>query len=145
MSERIYFLDANIPLHAVGGASPLQEPSRRVMEGIASGALAATTDVQVLQEILHHCWRSRRFEYGCHVVDGLARMVLKVLSVTAADVRLMQDIMREAPALPAHDALHLAVMRRHDITHIITVDRHFAGLSDVTVLDPHAAAGMLGG
>jgi len=57
----------------------------------------------------------------------------------------MQDIMREAPALPAHDALHLAVMRRHDITHIITVDRHFAGLSDVTVLDPHAAAGTLGG
>ncbi|MBU0611495.1 MAG: type II toxin-antitoxin system VapC family toxin [Armatimonadetes bacterium] len=143
MSDHIYFLDANVPLYALGGVGPLQEPSRRVMGGIASGALAATTDVQVLQEVLHHCGRSRRLDYGCHIVDGLVDMVLEVLSVTVADVRPMQDLMRQLPALPAHDALHLAVMRRHDITHIVTADRHFLAVPGITALDPHAAAALL--
>ena len=47
------------------------------------------------------------------------------------------------PPLPPRDALHLAVMQRHGVTHIITTDKHFAALPGLVTLDPHAAARRL--
>ena len=138
-----YFLDANVVLYAVGRPSAYTEPCRQVLAAIGRGTCSGVVDVNIIQEILHVAVRKGRLEAGLAAIDALLDIVA-VLPVEAADLPAMLDLARSVPGLDAQDALHLAVMRRHGITHLITADRQLAGLPDLTVLDPHAAAARLG-
>jgi len=53
MPDEPYFIDANVPMYAVGAEHPLKAPCLRVLESIARGELRAVTDAEVLQELLH--------------------------------------------------------------------------------------------
>jgi predicted nucleic acid-binding protein len=138
-----YFLDANVVLYAVGRPSAYTEPCRQVLTAIGKGTCRGVADVNIIQEILHVALRKGRLEAGLAAIDALLDIVA-VLPVEAADVPAMLDLARSVPGLDAQDAPHLAVMRRYGISHIITADRRYAGVSDLTVLDPHTAAALLG-
>jgi predicted nucleic acid-binding protein len=51
--QRCAFIDANVPMYAVGREHPLREPCRLVLQRIVDGDLAACTDSEVHQEILY--------------------------------------------------------------------------------------------
>ena len=118
-----FFLDANVALYTIGNDNEFRLSCLRILTAAADGRLEAVTDAEVIQEIVYQTTGRGRRDQG---------------------IALAERFMLTVGTVPAHDALHLAIMRRHGLTHMITADRHFAGLSDVTVLDPHAAAAMLG-
>ena len=53
MSKDAYFVDANIPMYAVGAEHPLKAPCVHLLEAVAKREMRAVIDVEVLQEILH--------------------------------------------------------------------------------------------
>ena len=57
--------------------------------------------------------------------DVLLRYVDVVLPVTGDDVLAAKDILRATPGLSSRDALHVSVMRTHDIHTIMSFDRGF--------------------
>ena len=140
MDDRPHFVDANVPMYAVGAPHPLKQPCLRVLEASGRGEIAALTDSEVLQEILHRYTAFGQRGLALEVLGLFVRAVPDVLAVTRADVEAAAALLVEREALRVRDAVHVAVMARHGIGRIVTADRHFDGLPGVTRLDPLAWA-----
>ena len=130
------FVDANIPMYAGGAASPYKDRCREILSWIGEGRLDAATDAEVFQEILYRYHHIRRPDSGRIVFDSLKAVVERVLPVSADCIWLARDLADRYPALPPRDLLHVAVMRRHGIRQIVSVDAHFDAVAEVARLDP---------
>jgi len=135
-TREVHFVDANIPMYAVGAEHPLKGPCVAILEAIARGRLMAVTDAEVLQEILHRYTALGHRERAIEVCRLFLRVVPDVLPVTREAVERALDLHAQFPQLQARDSLHLAVMRLHKISRILSADRHFDGIPDLLRLDP---------
>lgn len=118
------FVDSNIPMYLVGAAHPKKESSRRLLEQAIVDEERLVTDAEVFQEILHRYAAINRrdaidpaFEVLLGIVDG-------VLPIELADVQRARRLLGGA-GLSARDAIHVAVMQRHDISRVMSFDRAF--------------------
>ena len=130
------FIDANVPMYAAGVLHPLKEPCLSIMAAIARGALAATTDVEVLQEILHRYTALGQRARAVEVARLFLTVMRGVLPVTKEDFILATEIHLRHSSIQARDALHAAVMQQHGIKQIISADRHFDSIPEIARLDP---------
>jgi predicted nucleic acid-binding protein len=132
VAEGPFFVDANVPMYAVGAEHPLKRPCLAVLRAIAGGDIAAVTDSEVHQEILHRYSALGDRGRAVEVSRLFLEAVPDVLPVTKADVERAAELMLAHPALPVRDAVHAAVMLRATVQRVITADRHFdliAGIS----------------
>jgi uncharacterized protein len=136
LSDELHFVDANVPMYAVGADHPLKLPCLAVLEEIARGERIAVTDVEVLQEILHRYTALGQRARAVEVAELFMRVVPAALPVTREDFVAALALHMRHVALEARDTLHLAVMERHGIRRIISADRHFDGIAEVVRLDP---------
>ncbi|MEN6549070.1 MAG: type II toxin-antitoxin system VapC family toxin [Armatimonadia bacterium] len=141
---RVHFLDANIVIYATGTSPTYQQPCERILRAVRDGELLAVTSVEVLQEIMHFSLGRGRVEAGARIVRNLPKMVTDVLPVDSKDILEMVAILQAVPGLSTRDAVHAAVMKRHNLDRIITADRHFASIPDIVALDPRDVAASLG-
>jgi predicted nucleic acid-binding protein len=137
------FIDANVPIHAAGTPHEYKVPCLDLMDALAAGKLHGVTSVEVLIEVVQHYARRRRHDLASFVADRLVLAVEHVIGVDLRDIQEMTELLLQSDQLPARDALHIAVMQRHGLTHIVTADRHFAAVPGITALDPIAAADLL--
>jgi uncharacterized protein len=133
------FLDTNVFLYAIGAESPHRRPCRDVLAAVGKGALDAVTSSEVLQEVLHV--RSRRVDLkdGLQATRAAAAMVAAVLPVTGDDVLAACKVLDKHPQLAARDALHVAVMKAHQVQTLISVDKDFDVIRDIKRLEPKDA------
>jgi len=144
MSQRTpVFLDTNVALYLIGNDNPFRPSCARLLRAAAEHAFPAFSDAEVIQEIAYQTSGRGRRLAGLILAEKFMAAVGSILPVTAEDMAEALAILREYERLSPRDAVHLAVMRRHDITHIVTADRHFLAVPGITVLDPHAAAALL--
>ena len=136
MSDRLYFIDANVPMYAVGAEHPLKEPCLGILRAIASGELAAATDVEVCQEIVHRYTALGERDQALRVAHLFIQLVPEVLPITKGDLLLSLEIHQRYPSLQARDSLHTAVMRNNGIQLIISADRHFDEVEGIERIDP---------
>ncbi|MBI2486435.1 MAG: type II toxin-antitoxin system VapC family toxin [Deltaproteobacteria bacterium] len=135
-NNKVYFIDANIPMYAVGVEHPLKAPCVDILEAIAQGRLMAVTDVEVLQELLHRYTALGQRERAVEVCRLFLKVVPDVLPVTRKSFEQAMELHLRFPHLQARDSLHAAVMLEHKISHIISADRHFDGFPGIIRLDP---------
>jgi predicted nucleic acid-binding protein len=114
-------------MYAVGAQHPLKAPCLAILDSVATGKLTAVTDVEVLQEILH---RYTALGQRLRAVE-VAELFLQI-----EDFLLATQLHSQYVALQARDSLHLAIMQRQGIFHIISADRHFDGIPGLIRLDP---------
>jgi hypothetical protein len=107
-----------------------------VLEAVAHQQLNAITDAEVIQELVHHYHRAGRLVAGAVAIRRFRLLIPDTHAVTADDAMAALDLLVQFPALDARDAVHYAVMRRVGVSHIITVDQHFATLPGVACVDP---------
>ncbi len=136
MTNHTYFIDANVPMYAVGVEHPMKRPCLAILESIARNELQAVTNVEVLQEILHRYTSLGERVRAIEVAELFLRVMPDVLPVTREDFALALKIHGEYPALQARDSVHAAVMQNHSITNLISADRHFDSLPQFHRLDP---------
>ena len=124
------FVDSNIPMYLVGADETHKVEARRLLERAIADGESLVTDAEVLQEILHRYVAIDRRDAIGPAFDVLLGVVDEVLSVERTDVERARRLVQTTP-LSARDAVHLAIMRRHGISRIMTFDRGFDGIAGV--------------
>lgn len=128
------FVDSNVPMYLVGGPHPHKADSQRLLEAAIAASERLVTDVEVLQEILHRYVAIQRRDAIQPAFDAVLDLVDEVFAVTLEDVLRAKDVVLGKPRLSARDALHAAVMERHDVRRIMTFDTAFDDVPGVTRL-----------
>lgn len=119
------FVDSNIPMYLIGAPHPNKDAARRVLETCITRGERLVTDAAVLQEILHRYAAIRRPDAIQPAFTALLGVVDEVLSVEHRDVERARDVLLGHAGVSARDALHVAIMQRHQIARVMSFDRGF--------------------
>lgn len=125
------FVDSNIPMYLVGAAHPNKDLSRRVLEHAIVEEERLVTDAEVLQEILHRYAAIDRRDAIEPAFDVLLGVVDEVLPIELLDVQRARKLIGTS-RLSARDAIHVAIMQRHDIGRVMSFDRAFDTVPGIT-------------
>lgn len=125
------FVDANVPMYMVGASHPHKLDAQRIVGRLVGEQRRLTTSSEVFQEILHRFIATDRRDKIELAFETLRGLVEDVLAVEGADVFAAKDLLYAHPRLSARDALHVAVMRRHEIGEIVSFDRGFDLVSGI--------------
>ncbi|MDA1081788.1 MAG: type II toxin-antitoxin system VapC family toxin, partial [Gemmatimonadetes bacterium] len=82
-------------------------------------------DTEVLQEILHRYVAINRRDAIQPAFDALLGVVDHVYPIEQADVERAKTLLFGLSALSARDAVHAAIMQRHEIDRILSFDAGF--------------------
>ena len=137
------FLDSNIFLYAAGAGHPLRTPCQSLLARIGDGALAATTSVEVVQEVMHVAARRGHRAEAAVMAEALLALFPGLLAVTPAVVVRACELFRRHPRLSVRDALHAATMLENGLDTIVTADRHFDRIDGLRRVAP-SRSGRLG-
>jgi len=121
----LIFVDSHIPMYLVGAPHRHKDDARRLLERAIAAGERLVTDAEVFQEILHRYVAIRRPDAIDAAFAALSGVVDEVLDITLEDVAAARDELRTHDGLSARDALHVAVMRRHEVRRILTFDVGF--------------------
>ena len=124
------FVDSNIPMYLVGSEHPNKGVARRLLERAIAAREILVTDAEVLQEILHRYAAIARLDAIEPASRALLDVVDVVLPVERIDVEHARPLVTDA-RMSARDAIHVAIMRRHGVDQILTLDVGFDGLSGI--------------
>lgn len=127
------FLDANVFFYAVGADHPLRDASQQVLRRVTEGDLLATTNSEVLQEILFVLTRRGLKDRALDLARSTAILLPDILPVTRSDMLTACDLLERYPALRPRDAVHAATMLNNGIDSIMTADTHFDDLEEIKV------------
>lgn len=127
-------IDSNIPMYLVGTEHPHKRDAQRLLERVITERHRLVTDAEVLQEILHRYTAIDRKDAIQPAFDALLGVVDEVLSIEEPDVREAKDILLGSRSLSSRDALHVAVMRRHSVSAVMSFDRGFDDIPGISRL-----------
>ena len=132
-------LDTTVLVYAKGADHPLREPCRSLIEALATGALEATTTVEVIQEFAHV--RARRFaraEAAARAGD-YAEILSPLLPVGREQLEGGLEIFASTPGVGAFDAVLAAAALDADASAVVSADRAFGAVPDVHHVFPDDA------
>ena len=112
-------------MYVAGADHPHKATARRFLDKVRSGAIAACTSTEVLQEILYRYSSLGRRDLARDVYDLFAAICPVILSVTLADTDRARDLLSAHTAISSRDAVHAAVMLNHRLEKIATFDAGF--------------------
>jgi len=118
------FVDSNIPMYAAGAPHPHKDPCMRFLGCVQRGEIHAVTSTEVLQEILHRYHRLGLPDAAGTVYALMVQLCAEVLPVALSDTDACLGLLREHGG-SVRDALHVAVMRTHEVDLVATYDTGF--------------------
>jgi hypothetical protein len=127
-------IDSNIPMYLVGADHPHKAGARHLLETAINAGERLVTDAEVLQEILHRYVAIDRRDAIQAAFDALLGVVDEVFAITVEDVQRAKSVVMGKRRLSARDALHVALMERERIEHVMSFDQGFDGVPGVTRL-----------
>jgi uncharacterized protein len=128
----VIFVDSNIAMYLVGAAHPHKDASRHLLEQAVSRGDRLVTDAEVLQEILHRYHAIRRPDAVQPAFTALLGVVDEVYPIERDDVEHAKTLLLGSAPRSARDAVHVAVMKRHGVSSVLSFD---AGFDQVGWLD----------
>jgi predicted nucleic acid-binding protein len=135
------FIDTNVPIYAAGGPHTYKEPCLQVLWLAAERPEDFLTDAEVLQELLHRYLALHRWDQGRGVFNEFAHLMRgRVEALLLGDVEAAAGLAEQHPVLSARDLIHIAVMARLRITHVVSADRGLDQVPGITRLDPSEIA-----
>jgi len=131
------FIDANVPMYAVGRPHEMKEPCRRVLALLGQHPDAFVTDAEVLQEMVHRFRTSASWPVGLAQVESFAvAMSGRIEPLHGEDVLEAVRLAPRYQRLSARDLVHVAVMRRIGIAAVVSADADLDDVPDLRRLDP---------
>jgi predicted nucleic acid-binding protein len=135
------FIDANVPMYAVGRPHEMKEPCRQVLALLGQYPEAFATDAEVLQEMVHRFRTSVSWQVGLAQVESFAAAMRgRIEPLQGEDVLEAVRIARRYPRLSARDLVHVAVMLRVGIATVVSADADFDDVAEIDRLDPRDVA-----
>jgi hypothetical protein len=130
----VIFVDANVAMYLVGREHPHKLDAQYLLERLTGERQRLVTSSEAFQEILHRYISIDRREKIELAFETLRGLVDDVLAVDEHDVLAAKDLVHAHPRLSARDAVHAAVMRRHQITELLSFDRGFDAVTGISRL-----------
>lgn len=130
------FLDANIIMYAIGQDHPAKSGCVAALKQVEAGTIQVVTNVEVFQELLHRYYSLGRYEVANQAFTNLKTLCEQVLPVLESDLDRAYTILREQPLISVRDAIHAATMLNSGLHTIISTDRHFDVIQEITRIDP---------
>jgi uncharacterized protein len=121
----VIFVDSNIPMYLVGAAHPNKALARQLLEQCIARGERLVSDAEVLQEILHRYVAINRRDAIQPAFNALLGVVDHLYPIELADVVRAKTLVLGLSALPARDAVHVAIMQRYEIDRILSFDAGF--------------------
>jgi uncharacterized protein len=126
----VIFVDSNVPTFLVGAAHPNKDASRALLERAVIDREPLVTDAEVLQEIPYRYVAIDRREAIGPATDILLDVVDRVFPVEREDVERARRLVMST-SLSARDAVHVAIMQRHAVRTIMSLDRGFDAVAGI--------------
>jgi len=142
----VIVLDTTVLVYAKGAEHPLRAPCRELVEGIAEGAVEATTSVEVIQEFVHVRARRRGRQDAAATGSDYAELLSPLLDVTREDLRRGLQLFERSNRLGAFDAVLAAAAMARNASALVSADVAFASLATElphVVPDRDGIAGLL--
>lgn len=117
------FVDSNVPMYLVGAPHPNRDRLSEFLRAHADEDLV--TSAEVYQELVHRYVAIDRRQAIADAFELLDALVTTTFDVTRADVDAAHRITLSQGLLSGRDCLHLAVMERHGVERILTMDAGF--------------------
>ena len=127
-------VDSNVPMYLVGAAHPHKADAQRLLERAISDRTRLVTDAEVFQEILHRYTAIDCRDAIQPAFDALLGVVDDVLPLDLFAIEEAKRITLGHPHFSARDAIHVAVMRQHEIPQILTFDSAFDSFPGISRL-----------
>jgi len=121
----LIFVDSNVPMYLIGAAHPHKAEAQIILERLAAAGQRLVTDAEVLQEILHRYTAINKRDAIGPALQVTLGIIDQVLPIEKGDVMRAAEIIRNPALLSARDAVHIAVMERHEIRSIFSFDDDF--------------------
>lgn len=119
------FVDSNVPMYLVGSSHPNRERAEQALNRLREEGEQFITGIEVYQEILHRYVSIRRFEAIEPAFRTLQGIANRALSYGLDEIRAARSLIESVPDISARDALHVAVMRKAEVSRIFSFDRGF--------------------
>jgi predicted nucleic acid-binding protein len=123
-------------MYAAGSDHPLREPCRRSLENAIERRLTLVTDSEVLQEILYRYFSTARTVTARAVYRSAVGLCDEVLPVEERHTSRALELLERYASVSPRDAIHVATMESAGIRRILTTDRDFDAIEEVTRVDP---------
>lgn len=131
-------VDTTVLVYAVGADHPLREPCRALVEAVASGAVRATTTVEVVQEFAHVRARRRSRGDAAQLARSYAELFSPLLAVDGDDLIAGLRLFERCETLGPFDAVLAAAAVRRKAAALASADTGFASVRGLRHLDPAA-------
>jgi predicted nucleic acid-binding protein len=153
------FIDSNILYYALAPAPPLSQHCLTLLNRAARGEILVSASVPVLSDTIHKVmmfevaqvsgreraglvgYVGRHPEIIARLVEypkAIRRLRGMPMTIHPVDMELLEEASRISSEqhLLTNDAMILALMRRHALTHLLTNDDDFDHVPDITVWKP---------
>jgi uncharacterized protein len=128
-------VDTTVLVYAVGAEHPLKEPCRTLISGRLD---SLTTTAGVIQEFVHVRSRRRPRSEAVGLAAAYLNLFTPLLDVPELAVRDALDLLEEYQDIGAFDAVLAATARLARCDALVTADRAFAAVPNLTVIFPDA-------
>lgn len=135
MSEP-YLVDTNILMYAVGTDHPLKKPCLEILKKISCDEIVAVTDTEVFQEIAYRYWSQRKWSIAVQVLNDYRSLFREIYPIEKRQLDSYYSLLTDYDFLSPRDAIHIAVMKSHQLTQILTTDHDFQRLPFLKVSFP---------
>jgi predicted nucleic acid-binding protein len=132
----VIVVDTTVLVYAVGEAHELAEPCRRIVDAAASGRVALTTTVEVIQEFVHVRARRRGRADAVALGEAFATLFAPLLVVDESMLRRGLALYGDHESLGAFDAVLVAAAMATGADALVSADRAFAGVAGLRHIDP---------
>ena len=129
-----FFLDTNVLMYAVGGEHPLKKPSIEILRQAAEEEILAVTDTEVFQEIAYRYWSQKKWSVAVRILRDYQYLFTEIYPIEKGHLDVYYALFNDYDFLSPRDAIHIAVMKAHNLRDIITADASF---KDVPFLKVH--------
>jgi uncharacterized protein len=140
-------LDTTVLVYAKGADHPLRDPCRELVQAIAERRIAATTTVDVVQELVHVRARRRGREDGAALGRDYAELLAPLLTVTGDDLARGLAWYARSDRLGAFDAVLAAAAAAAGARAVVSADAAFGEVGEIAHVAPDRAgvASLLAG
>ena len=138
-------VDTTVLIYAVGSDHPFRVPSRTLVEAVSTGAVRATTTIEVLQEFAHVRARRRGRADAVQLASSFADLLAPLIPVQEPQLRAGLELWRRHDEMGCFDAVLAAVALDVGASSIVSADRAFATVQGVdhTMPDEAGVAALL--
>jgi predicted nucleic acid-binding protein len=136
----VILVDTTILVYAVGTEHRERQPSRRLIEAIGAGRVAATTTVEVIQAFVHVYARRRVRAAAVELARRYVTLLTPLLVVGERELDHGLELFASQAELGTFDAVLAATALAHGADALVSADQSFASVPGLAHVAPGSDA-----